>query len=35
VAAYLKKSASEVLAMPLWEFEGWQARIKAERKAKL
>lgn len=33
VASYLKKSVTEVLAMPVWEFEGWQARIAAERKA--
>lgn len=34
IARELGKSVAEVRAMPLWEFEGWQAKISAERKAR-
>jgi hypothetical protein len=34
IARELGKSVTEVQAMPLWEFQGWQAKISAERKAR-
>lgn len=34
IAAELGVTVAAVLEMPVWEFEGWQARIAEKRRAK-